>query len=256
MHPKLPPSRANRGHRGAGQAWTSVTEMSVRRLNEPAPVQAQADAEAHGSGYDRSHIASMQTSQAQDVRLTMGGEPTFVGIDRAREPAMEYRCPRRLKSGLADWLLSKLSARRWRRAALLHYGQGKWYPGEPLPRWALSCFWRADGVPVWEDVRSYRVARIRITGSARPTLFEFHEGADAATAGERRKLLPAFDAGCASRRSLRAMFCRFAAGNRTAVCAGRVSCGSRAPERLVLIARRFAHRLPHSDRIDALGCAG
>jgi uncharacterized protein (DUF2126 family) len=89
--------------------------------------------------------------KAQDVRLTMGGEPTFVGIDEPESPQWNIDAlgPVKRSRGLA---LLGCCARRLAPGALLHYGQGKWYPGEPLPRWALSCYWRADGVPVWEGV--------------------------------------------------------------------------------------------------------
>ena len=86
-----------------------------------------------------------------DVRLTQGGEPTYVGVERPESPQWNIDA---LGDDKRTRGLALIQALRERVApgGLLHYGQGKWYPGEQLPRWALSCFWRLDGVPVWEDV--------------------------------------------------------------------------------------------------------
>jgi uncharacterized protein (DUF2126 family) len=88
--------------------------------------------------------------KVRDVRLTMGGEPTFVSVDHRDDAEWSTDAMGPNKRRLGAELLHKLRA-KYAPNGLLHFGQGKWYPGEPLPRWSLSCFWRADGEPVWSD---------------------------------------------------------------------------------------------------------
>jgi len=85
-----------------------------------------------------------------DVRLTQGGEPTFVSIDDMEGPEWTFTALSPKKKELAAALLRRLAI-RFAPGGFLHSGQGKWYPGEPLPRWALGIWWRADGKPLWRD---------------------------------------------------------------------------------------------------------
>lgn len=85
-----------------------------------------------------------------DVRLTMGGEPTFVSIDDMESAQWNTEALGADKLRLAKDLLLRLRE-SFSQGGLLHYGQGKWYPGEEIPRWALGCFWRTDGKLLWKD---------------------------------------------------------------------------------------------------------
>src|SRR5262249_42468934 len=78
------------------------------------------------------------------------GEPTFVSIDDREGAEWNVAALGPVKRKLAEDVVRRLRA-RFAPGGALHFGQGKWYPGEVLPRWALGCFWRRDGVPVWHD---------------------------------------------------------------------------------------------------------
>ena len=83
------------------------------------------------------------------VNLTIGGEPTFISIDDFDDPQWNTTA-----LGLEKWersldLLQRLQ-QQFAPQGVCFLSQGKWYPGEPLPRWALSLFWREDEVPLWK----------------------------------------------------------------------------------------------------------
>ena len=87
---------------------------------------------------------------AGDVALTMGGEPTFVSIDDMEGAEWNVSADSPAKRALAMTLLRKLKDHH-APGGLLHYGEGKWYPGEPLPRWGYTVIWRKDGEPLWKN---------------------------------------------------------------------------------------------------------
>ena len=121
----------------------------VRRVHEdPRVTRPYGDGE-----WDRIQAAGRAVDSrlaADDVRLTQGGEPTFVSADDREgdewTTGADGPHKRRLAAGLARRL-----ADRHGPGVLVHHGQGKWYPGEPLPRWQIALQWRTDGRPLWRD---------------------------------------------------------------------------------------------------------
>jgi len=121
--------------------------MSVRRIWE-APRVTKPYSEAQWNSIQSAASVVDAQLQAQDVRLTMGGEPTFVAVDDPDGAEWNTAALGPKKRLLAADLYHRLKE-KYAPLGLAHFGQGKWYPGEQLPRWSLNCFWRRDGEPLW-----------------------------------------------------------------------------------------------------------
>ncbi len=123
--------------------------MDVSRIYESPRVTLPYSDEQWRAILDLGHAVDERLKR-QDVRLTMGGEPTFVAVDDRDAAEWNTDALGPTKRGLATELVHRLRA-KYGQGGFLHFGQGKWYPGEQLPRWALMIAWRADGQPCWTD---------------------------------------------------------------------------------------------------------
>ncbi|QBR71324.1 IMP dehydrogenase [Beijerinckiaceae bacterium] len=128
-----------------------------------------------------------------DVRLTMGGEPTFVSIDDFESDEWNTAAVGPTKRSFADRLIRRLH-QRFAPGGMLHYGQGKWYPGESLPRWGFSVYWRKDGEPIWKNPAL--IGEVALTKPVGP---ESMMPADLARAEEHRAQAKNFANGIAER---------------------------------------------------------
>ncbi len=142
-------------HAAAIEGMTSVCEVEFEysntvvrvhedpRVTKPYSEEQWQRIDAVGRQVDADLVAN-------DVRLTMGGEPTFVSIDDFESPQWTIAADGPGKRHAAEVLLEKLHS-HYAPGGLVHHGIGKWYPGEELPRWALSVFWREDGEHLWDN---------------------------------------------------------------------------------------------------------
>ena len=127
--------------------------MQVTRIWEaPRVTKPYSDAqwaEIEGLGHQID-----DTLLKRDVRLTQGGEPTFVAVNDPDGAEWNTAALGPTKRIYAAELFHRLRE-KYAPNGLMHFGQGKWYPGEQLPRWSLNCFWRKDGEPIWNSPALY-----------------------------------------------------------------------------------------------------
>ncbi len=110
-------------------------DMQVNRVGEH-PRITKPFSESSWQALNRLGFQIDDDLEKGDVRLTMGGEPTFVSVEDFESEEWTTAANGEQKPKIADQLIRRLRD-RFAPGGLLHYGQGKWYPGETLPRWTF-----------------------------------------------------------------------------------------------------------------------
>ncbi|MEZ4266859.1 MAG: transglutaminase family protein [Myxococcota bacterium] len=87
----------------------------------------------------------------EGLHLTLGGEPTFNSREHPDEPEWGPEALGDTKWALGLTLADSLR-RRLAPGGLVFQRQGKHYPGESLPRWALDIIARRSGEPIWREM--------------------------------------------------------------------------------------------------------
>ena len=169
---------------------TFDTDMAVRRVAETPRVTLPFSDESWQS-LDALGEAVDTDLAALGVGLTMGGEPTFVSLDDYQSPEWTVAAIGPAKRAKADELVRRLRD-RFGPQGLLHYGQGKWYPGEALPRWAFALYWRPDGAPLWRDASLIACEDDDITRTAEDAK-AFAEGVAQRLGVDARFVVPAYE---------------------------------------------------------------
>ncbi|MBS1600433.1 MAG: transglutaminase family protein [Bacteroidetes bacterium] len=123
---------------------------TVRRIHED-PRVTKPYSEAQWAAIESLGYQIDVDLEKADVRMTMGGEPTFVSIDDMESPQWNTDADGKEKRVLSHELIFRLRE-QFGPTGMIHYGQGKWYPGEPLPRWQYGLYWRKDGNPIWHNI--------------------------------------------------------------------------------------------------------
>lgn len=140
--------------------FTSKTEVefsysnNVFRIHEdPRVTKPYSDDEWLGINDLGAHV-DLEFEQG-DVRLTMGGEPTFVSTSDMESEQWNTEADGEDKRDKAFLLADFLKESFAKSKALVHIGQGKWYPGEAIPRWQYGIYWKKDGTFIINDPEVY-----------------------------------------------------------------------------------------------------